>query len=194
MYDIIFKHLEKKVTLTHEEKELIQSFFIFKKIKKKQVLLLEGHTCNYMTFVSEGLLKAYNIDEKGHEHINQFVPEGWWVSDMNSFFSEEVSFYSIDAIEDSEILILSKENFEKLTLRVPVMEKYFRLLFQNSLITKERRLISSHIHNAEQKYNHILTSNPDLIKRVPQNLLASYLGVAPETLSRLKKNLTLCKS
>ncbi|PBJ15912.1 Crp/Fnr family transcriptional regulator [Flavobacterium sp. ACN6] len=191
MYDIFFKHLEKKIPLKESEKELIKTFFLPKKLKKRQFLVVEGHHCTYMTFVSKGLLKAYNVDEKGNEHINQFAPEGWWTSDMNSFFSGEVSFYSIDAMEDSDLLVITSKDFENLTLQIPIMDRYFRLLFQNSLITKERRLISSNTHNAEEKYQHILKNNPDLIKRVPQNLLASYLGLSAETLSRLKKNVNL---
>lgn len=189
MYDIIFKHIEEKVKLTEEEKELIKTFFKPKKLKKKQFLVVEGHVCNYLIFVSKGLLKAYNIDDKGNEHINQFSPEGWWTSDMSSFFGGGISFYSIDAMEDSEVLLITSVDFENLTLQVPVMDRYFRLLFQNSLITKERRLISSHTHTAEEKYKHLLENNPDLIKRIPQTLLASYLGLSPETLSRLKKNI-----
>jgi CRP-like cAMP-binding protein len=188
MHDILFKHLEEKITLTPGEKELITTFFTSKKLKKKQFLVVEGHVCKYLSFVTKGLLKAYNTDEKGNEHINQFTPEGWWTSDMNSFFRGDISFYSIDAMEDSEVLVITSEDFENLTLQVPVMDRYFRLLFQNSLITKERRLISSYTHTAEEKYKHIAEKNPDLIKRVPQNLLASYLGLSPETLSRLKKN------
>jgi len=188
MYDLIFKHLEEKVSLTQADKELIMTFFKPKKLKKKQFLLVEGHACKYMAFVNKGLLKAYNVDDKGNEHINQFSPEGWWTSDMSSFFSGENAFYSIDAIEDSEVLLITSEDFENLTLQVPVMDRYFRLLFQNSLITKERRLISSHTHTAEEKYKYILENNPNLIRRIPQNLLASYLGLSPETLSRLKKN------
>jgi CRP-like cAMP-binding protein len=189
MYDIIFKHIEKKVQLTPAEKELIKTFFKPKKVKKKQFVIVEGYVCTYLTFVSKGLLKAYHVDDKGNEHINQFSPEGWWTSDMSSFFSGGISFYSIDAMEDSEVLLITSEDFENLTLQVPIMDRYFRLLFQNSLITKERRLISSHTHSAEEKYKHILENNPDLIKRVPQNLLASYLGLSPETLSRLRKNI-----
>jgi CRP-like cAMP-binding protein len=190
MYDMLFKHFEEKIILSPIEKELIKTFFVPRKIKKKQFLLVEGNVCRYMAFVAKGLLKAYNIDEKGNEHINQFTPEGWWTSDMNSFFNGKISFYNIDAMEDSEVLLITSDDFENLTWQVPAMERYFRLLFQNSLITKERRLISSHTHDAEEKYKYILKSNPDLIKRIPQNLLASYLGLSPETLSRLKKNVT----
>lgn len=193
MYDIFFEHLEKKIQLNEFEKEQLKSFFLPKKLKKRQFLVVEGHNCTSLTFVSKGLLKAYNVDEKGNEHINQFAPEGWWISDMNSFFSGEISFYSIDAMENSDILVISSKDFEDLMHQIPIMDRYFRLLFQNSLITKERRLISSNTHNAEEKYQHILKNNPDLIKRVPQNLLASYLGLSAETLSRLKKNINLTR-
>jgi CRP-like cAMP-binding protein len=188
MYDILFKHLEDKIVLSETDKEIITSYFVPKKLKKKKLLLQEGNVCNYMAFVTHGLLKASNVDEKGNEHVNQFTPEGWWTSDMNSFFSMQPANYTIDAIEDSELLVITAANFENLTLRVPKMDRYFRLLFQNSLITKERRLANAHMLTAEEKYNLLLESNPNLVNRVPQNLLASYLGLSPETISRLKKN------
>jgi len=141
-----------------------------------------------MSFVTNGLLKAYNIDEKGNEHVNQFTPEGWWTSDMNSYFRLLPANYTIEAIEDSELLVITVEDFDNLTLRVPKMDRYFRLLFQNSLIAKERRLSNEQMLTAEEKYWQLVENNPDLVNRVPQNLLASYLGLSPETISRLKKN------
>jgi CRP-like cAMP-binding protein len=189
MHDILIQHLELKVTLTVAEKDSIRSFFTPQKIKKKRLLLQEGYPCKHMIFVAKGLLKAYNFDEKGNEHVSQLSPEGWWTSDMYSFFSGEPSGYSIDAIEDSEVLLITNEDFENLTVKVPIMDRYFRLLFQNSLITKERRLVSSLTHTAEERYRLLLAGSPDLIKRVPQNILASFLGLSAETVSRLKKNL-----
>ncbi len=188
MYDILFKHLEEKVTLSQEDREIIKSYFVPKQLKKKKLLLQEGNVCKYMSFVTNGLLKAYNIDEKGNEHVNQFTPEGWWTSDMNSYFRLLPANYTIEAIEDSELLVITVEDFDNLTLRVPKMDRYFRLLFQNSLIAKERRLSNEQMLTAEEKYRQLVENNPDLVNRVPQNLLASYLGLSPETISRLKKN------
>ena len=188
MYDILFKHLEEKVTLSQEDREIIKSYFVPKQLKKKKLLLQEGNVCKYMSFVTNGLLKAYNIDEKGNEHVNQFTPEGWWTSDMNSYFRLLPANYTIEAIEDSELLVITVEDFDNLTLRVPKMDRYFRLLFQNSLIAKERRLSNEQMLTAEEKYWQLVENNPDLVNRVPQNLLASYLGLSPETISRLKKN------
>lgn len=193
MIDILFRHIQEKVTLTHEDKELIKSFFVAKRLRKRQYLLQEGDVCRYLTFVAKGLLRTYNVDDKGDEHMSIFGWEGWWVSDFNSFLSGEKAVFNIDAIEDSELLLISKADYEALTLAVPVMDRYFRILYQNSLVTKERRLMSSITHTAEERYVQLAESNPQMIERIPQNLVASYLGIAPETLSRIKKNLALKK-
>ncbi|TFF40797.1 Crp/Fnr family transcriptional regulator [Mucilaginibacter psychrotolerans] len=193
MFEILFLHLLKKVSLSHEEQDIIKSFFIVKKLRKRQYLLQAGDVCKYLCFVEKGLLRSYNVDDKGIEHMNMFAWEGWWTSDMYSFFTGEKAVINIDAIEDTELLMITMEGFEKMTLIVPKMDRYFRILFQNSLITKERRLISSITHTAEEKYTNLVESNPTLVQRVPQNLIASYLGLAPETLSRIKKNIALRK-
>lgn len=193
MFDVFFSHVLAKVSLTEEEKITIKEFFVFKKLRKKQYLLQEGEVCKYMSFVVKGLLRSYNVDEKGDEHMNMFSWEGWWTSDMSSFFSGEKSVFSIDAIENSELLIITRADFEEMALKVPVMDRYFRILFQNSLVTKERRLISSITDAAEEKYIRLTEYSPEIIQRIPQNLIASYLGITPETLSRIKKKIALRK-
>ena len=188
MFDVLFSHILAKVPLTVEEQEAIKPFFTPRKLRKKQYLLQEGEVCQYFSFVSKGLLRSYSVDEKGGEHMNMFAFEGWWSSDMYSFFSGQKAVFAIDAIEPTEILMITLEDFEAMTLKVPVMDRYFRILFQNSLVTKEHRLISSVSDTAAEKYFRLAAGNPELIQRVPQNLIASYLGIAPETLSRIKKN------
>lgn len=193
MIEILLKHIEEKVSLTATDKELISPFFVRKRLRKKQYLLQEGDVCNYLSFVAKGLVRTYNVDEKGDEHMSVFGWEGWWISDFNSFLSVVPAMFYIDAIEDSEVLMISRADYDTLTLQVPVMDRYFRILFQNSLVTKERRLMSSITHSAEQKYIQLLNSNPEIISKIPQNMVASYLGIAPETLSRIKRNLTYKK-
>lgn len=188
MFDVLFSHILAKVPLTVAEQEAIKPFFTPRKLRKKQYLLQEGEVCQYLSFVSKGLLRSYSVDEKGGEHMNMFAFEGWWSSDMYSFFSGQKAVFAIDAIEPTEILMVTLEDFEAMTLKVPVMDRYFRILFQNSLVTKEHRLISSVSDTAAEKYFRLAAGNPELIQRVPQNLIASYLGIAPETLSRIKKN------
>lgn len=193
MIDILFKHIREKVSLTAADEALVRSFFIEKKLRKKQYLLQEREICKYLAFVATGLIRTYNIDSKGDEHMSLFGWEGWWISDFNSFLSGEPAVFNIDAIEDTTILMISLTNYEALTLAVPVMDRYFRILYQNSLVTKEKRLMSSISYTAEEKYVQLVNSNPKMIQRIPQNLVASYLGIAPETLSRIKKKLILRK-
>jgi len=191
MFDVFFSHVLEKVVLTDEEKETIKTFFLPKKLRKKQYLLQEGDVCKYMSFVEKGLLRSYNVDEKGDEHMIQFAWEGWWIADTYSFLSGEKAAFNIDAIEESQLLMITTADFEAMTVQVPKMERYFRILFQNNIVTKERRLMSSITHTAEEKYIQLAESNPQIIVRIPQNLIASYLGLAPETLSRIKKNIAV---
>lgn len=189
MFSELFQHLEKKIKLSEKDKNSIPSFFEIKKLQKNQLLLQEGDYCENLAFVSKGALKSYTIDDKGQEHISLLAWEGWWVSDFKSFICDEKAILSIDAIEDSEVLLLSRSNYEKLLIEVPSMERYFRILYQNSLTTKDRRLISSNTHTAEEKYLQLIKTYPFISQRISQNLIASYLGLSPETISRIKKNL-----
>lgn len=189
MFEVFFSQVKDKVLLSEAEQKLVKTFFSPKKIRKKQYLLQEGNICRHLAFVEKGLLRSYSVDEKGIEHMIHFAWEGWWMADMLSFLSNEPSTYHIDAIEDAELLLISQQDFEEMLLKVPVMERYFRILFQNNIISKERRLISSITNSAEEKYIHLTATNPELIKRIPQQLVASYLGITPETLSRIKNKL-----
>ena len=189
MYPELFRQLEEKIVLTDKEKESIPTFFETKKLRKRQYLFQEGDYCKNLAFVSKGALKSYTIDDKGQEHISLLAWEGWWVSDFKSFICDEKAILFIDAIEDSEVLLISRSNYERLLVEIPSMERYFRILFQNSLVTKDRRLISSNTYTAEEKYLHLIKMYPFISQRIPQNLIASYLGLTPETISRIKKNL-----
>lgn len=191
MFDTLLSHIQDKVDLTDQQKTELQSFFSVKKLKKKQYLLQEGDVCKYLSFVSEGLLKSYFPDGKGGEHINMFAFEGWWISDFNSFINQEKSVLNIDAVENTELLMITREDYEDLMLKIPVMDRYFRILYQNSLVTKDYRLIVSNSYTAEEKYREFAYKNPQVIQRVPHNLIASYLGLAPETISRIRKKILL---
>lgn len=191
MFEVLFSHIEEKVALTDSDREAIKHFFVPKKLRKRQYLLQEGDLCKNMAFIAKGLLRTYNIDDRGNEHMSVFGWEGWWLSDFNSFLTGQPAVFNIDAIENSELLLLSSTDYEALTLAVPIMDRYFRILYQNSIVTKERRLMNSITYTAEEQYLRLAQAQPQIIERVPQNLIASYLGLAPETLSRIKKNLAL---
>lgn len=188
MFEVLFQHLNERIKLTEEEKALCQSFFISKKLRKKQYLLQQGDAAKYVAFVEKGLLRSYKVDDKGYEHITQFAFEGWWVSDMLSFLTGQPSELDIDSLEDSELLLLTKQTYDQLLEKIPKFERYFRILLQNSLIATQKRLVSSMSQTAEERYDELVASCPTTLpQRIPQHMLASYLGIKPETLSRIRK-------
>lgn len=187
MFDLLLSHIQNKVDLPEKQKHQIVSFFTHKKLRKKQYLLQEGDICKCLSFVSKGLLKSYVLDEKGSERINMFAFEGWWISDFNSFINQEKAVLNINAVEETEVLMITLEDYERMMLEIPVMDRYFRILYQNSLVTKDYRLMVSNSFTAEEKYRQLTQRSPEIIKRVPHNLIASYLGLAPETVSRIRK-------
>jgi CRP-like cAMP-binding protein len=189
MFELLFQKFDEKISLTAGEKQLSRSFFIPKKIRKKQYLLQEGDVCKSIAFVEKGMLRSYTIDDKGGEHIIQFAFEGWWIGDQYSFFTGEPSVFNIDAMEDGELLLLTRPAEEQLMQKLPKFERFFRLLLQNNLIAMQRRLIGSLSHTAEERYNQLVSSCPTIPQRVPQHMMASYLGITPETLSRIRKHI-----
>jgi CRP-like cAMP-binding protein len=193
MFEVLFKAINEKVQLTPEEQEQCKVFFTPKKLRRKQYLLQQDEVCKYTAFVEKGVLRSYTVDEKGYEHIVQFALEGWWVSDIYSILTGEPSIYNIDAFEDAEILLLTKASNEALLEKVPKMERYFRILSQNALVAMQRRLVGSLSQSAEEKYSSLVSTYPDIIQRVPQHMIASYLGITPETLSRIRKQILLKK-
>jgi len=190
MYPLLRSHIEKRVQLTNEEFELSSKFFVPKKVRKKQFLLHEGEVCRNIGFVNSGCLREYTIDNKGSEHIIQFAIEDWWISDPNSFLSGLPSTYNIDALEDSEVLLLEKSAREKLLDSCPKMERFFRILIEANFVTTQRRITDSLSTSAEERYLKFIKTYPKLIEQVSQNQIASYLGITPQSLSRIRKELT----
>src|SRR5882762_1805672 len=186
MYKRLNESIREKITLTPEETELIHHYFIPKKIRKRQYLLNAGDICQYIAFVEKGLLRSFSIDDKAHEHVIQFAMEGWWASDMSSFLSGDDAQYNIEALEDSELLLLTKAALDELMEKVPKMERYFRLLMQNNIVALQRRVTSSQSETAEEKYRRLINAYPDIINRSSQHDVASYLGITPEALSRIR--------
>ena len=193
MFEVLFENIFKKISLTADEQELLKTFFIPKKLRKKQYLLQEGDVAKYGAFVEKGMLRSYTIDKKGVELIVQFAFEGWWIGDQFSLITGEPSVYNIDALEDSELLLLTKPAEEEMLKQIPKMESFFRLLLQNHMIATQRRLVSSLSNSAEEKYQQLIDGCPTIPQRVPQHMLASYLGITPETLSRLRKQISMRK-
>jgi len=189
MFDLLFQHIVKKASLTPNELEFLKTVFVPKKLRKRQYLLQEGEVSKYMAFVNKGCLRAYTIDETGREHIVLFAIEEWWIGDMYSYLSGEPSTYNIEALEDSELLLLDRNGQEKILQHIPAFEKFQRIILENNYIATHRRINNMMTKTAEEKYLDFSSRYPQIVQRVPQHMIASYLGITPETLSRIRKQI-----
>jgi CRP-like cAMP-binding protein len=189
MFQLLLEHINKRVRLTNEEFETISKFFIPKKLRKKQFLLNEGEVCRNIGFVNSGCLRQYRIDSKGSEHIIQFAIKDWWVSDLHSFLSGNPATDNIDALKDTEVLLLERSAREELLNACPKMEKFFRILIEANHVATNQRIVDSLSTTAEERYQKFIKTYPELFEQIPQNQIASYLGITPQSLSRIRKEL-----
>lgn len=189
MYESFFQNFNKKIALTQQEQEIIQTYLIPKKLRKKQYLLQEGDTCKFIAFVEKGALREYSVDEKGNEHIIQFGLEGWIISDLYSFLTGDPATYNIDAIEDAELVLISKSAHEELLLKEPRYETFTRLNITGAYLAMQKRLTSIISSPLEERYSNFTALYPDIVQRVPQHMIASYMGLTPETLSRIRRRI-----
>ncbi|KQB42666.1 Crp/Fnr family transcriptional regulator [Flavobacterium aquidurense] len=187
MYEIFQKYLDDKTTLTLSESDYIKSFAIIKKLRKRQYLLQEGDIWKYDAFITQGCLRTYSVDEKGSEHINSFSVENWWTGDRESLMFQQPSRFNIDAIEDSELVLFTHDNFELLCQEIPAFNTMVNTILQKSFIAAQNRIQSSLSFTAEEKYLNFIHKYPGFASRIPQTMIASYLGMTPETLSRIRK-------
>ena len=190
MFSLLHAHIEKRVHLMDEDFNIVAKYFVPKTIKKHQFLLNEGIVCKHIGFVNSGCLREYTIDSKGIEHIVQFAIEDWWVSDLHSFLSGLPATNNIDALQDSEVLLLEKSAREELLDNCPKMERFFRLLIEANQIATRERITDSLGASAEERYLKFIKTYPKLFELVPQNQIASYLGITPQSLSRIRKELS----
>jgi len=189
MFEIFQHYISSKATLSNEEYNLIKSVCILKKLRKKQYLLQEGDVWKYNAFVCKGCVRSYRLDEKGNEHILNFAQENWWTGDRESLLTANPSKLNIDAIEDSEIILITKDNFERLCTQIPALNSLINNIINKSFITSQERIHAAMSYTAEEKYIAFIEKHADLSVRLPQHMIASYLGITPETLSRVRKEI-----
>lgn len=190
MYELFFSKFNEKVSLTPEEEVMMKNHLIPKKLRKKQYLLQEGDVCKSIAFISAGVLKAYSVDDAGNEHIIQFGLEGWIISDLYSFLTGEPATYNIDAIEDTELILISKSAHEELLQKLPKYESFTRLNITGAYLAMQKRLTSIISSSLEERYANFTALYPDIVQRVPQHMIASYMGLSAETLSRVRKRIS----
>ncbi|HVI45054.1 MAG TPA: Crp/Fnr family transcriptional regulator [Chitinophaga sp.] len=185
MQETLRQHIEKIVPLTDEEFAFVRSHFIVKKFRKRAFLIRKGERVKYTYFVVSGLLKLVHEDESGKEHIVAFAMEDWWESDFLAFFRQTKAVMSLQCIEDTEVLCLSLEDYQQVCAGLQKMEHFFLQKANAGHIASQQRILSFLTSNAKERYEQLLNRYPTLFQRAPKTLLASYLGVSRETLSRL---------
>jgi CRP-like cAMP-binding protein len=189
MFEFFFETISKTIELSEPDKEVLRNNYLVKKLKKRQFFLQEGDVCKYAGFVTKGCLKTYTIDKNGDEHVFQIAIEGWWVSDMYSHLTGEPATFNIEALEDCELLILDMEARETILKQIPNYERFHRILLERNYVATQRRVNSMLSSSAEERYLAFINKYPQIVQRVPQLVIASYLGIAPESLSRIRKQL-----
>lgn len=184
MSTLLRQQIEKITLLTDGEFEYILSHFTSRKFKKHQFLVQEKEAVPNDFFVVTGCLKAYHVDSDGKEHIIQFALSDWWITDYNAYFNQTEATINVDCIEDSEVLCLSLYNREKLCAEMHKIEHFFRKKSNAGYIALQQRILSMLNNNPQERYEKLLQLYPSLFQKVPKKLIASYLGVSRETLSR----------
>ncbi len=190
VFELLQKHIARRIDLTDQEFKLCTTFFTPRTLRKKQFLVQEGEPGRYVAFVTRGCLRNYTIDDKGEEHVIEFAIEDWWASDLHSFLTGKPATFNIDALEDSRLLLLDYESREKLLQAVPKMERFFRLLQEAHYVATHWRINESLSKDADERYLDFLKTYPELVRRIPQKHIASFLGITPQSLSRIRKELT----
>ena len=189
-FEVLRAYFEKTGAVSGEEFDLMQSVFLPRALSSGDYLQRGGEPATHAAFVTAGCLRSYVIDAKGKEHVVQFAPETWWLSDTTSLSTGAPSQFFIDAIEDSEVLLIDPPGHLKLLARVPVYAASFQEGIRKHAASKDRRIVNALATSAEERYLEFLDTYPSIASRVPQWMLASYLGLTPETLSRIRKNLS----
>lgn len=183
------EYLLFRMPLKEEEWSVIAAACTLRKLRKHQYLLQEGEFWKQHAFIAEGCLRRYTVDNDGIEHIIQFTPENWWTGDRKSLMEGTPSQFYIDAIEASTVVLIKNEDFSRLCVQIPAFNDLVNSILQKSLNASQERILAAISLSAEEKYLHFLSSFPQLSNRIPRHMLASFLGITPESLSRIKNKL-----
>lgn len=186
----LIEHFESYLPLDDEEKKLVEARTTLRKIKRRQMILQEGFVCKHYSFVVEGCFRMYGVDDKGTEHNIQFVAENDWIADIGSFHSGKPSRLFIEAIEPSVILQIEKEDLYFLYINIPKLDRIFKVIIENKYVELQNRVLQNISSTAQQRYLNFLEQYPTLSLRLPNAQIASYLGITPEFLSKIRKDLS----
>jgi len=187
--ELILTNVARHISLDENEKKFFLSLLESHTLKRRQLRLQEGTVCRSSAFVCDGALKAFSVDREGREHILSFATRDWWIADMYSLLSQKPAILNIEAIADAQVWLLSRDNQQLLYEKVPKFERFFRILVENSLVANQQRLIDNLSSTAEERYLRFISKYPTIPSCVPQHNIASYLGITPEFLSKIRARL-----
>ena len=186
-----FDYIAKFIPLTAEEQSILESKVKVRKYLKGQFVVQNGDTCKYENFVLSGCLKTFYIDNDGQEHIVMFAIENWWTGDLGSFITQTPADYNIQCLENSVLAQIYYEDLEQLYIQIPKLERFFRIIIQKALVTSQKRIINNFSLPAKDRYLKFREQYPQIEQRVPQYMIASYLGITKEFLSKIRNQLII---
>lgn len=189
--NLIIESITRHIRLSDEEKEHFIGLLQPKTYKRKDFILEDGQVCKYSYFVTIGCLRGFTVDHNGFEHVLNFAPTGWWIADMYSLLTQKPGILNIEALENTEVLLLSKSRQEKLYHEIPQFERFFRIITENSLVSYQQRLIDNLSLTAEERYHNFCKRYPSLINTLPKKQIAAYIGVTPEFFSRMQRQMLI---
>ena len=189
-YSDILQNISKHIKLDDNEISRFTSVLVRKEFKKNEIILKEGLQCNVINYVQQGALRAFHVDQDIDENIVMFAINDWWITDMYSFVTGKPAIMNIDALEDTVVFQLHRDDLSHLYNSVPKFERFFRIVMQNAYIREQLRVIENLSMKAEDRYNNFLNKYPQFAQRLPLKQIASYLGITPEFLSVLRKRAT----
>ncbi|MBK6266075.1 Crp/Fnr family transcriptional regulator [Marivirga sp. S37H4] len=185
----LIAYLSKYIHLSTDEKEILSEHVSYRKYLKGQFVVQQGDVCKYESFVVKGCLKTFYIDSEGQEHIVMFAVENWWAADLGSFITQSPADYNVQCLENTEVVQFSYEKLEALYLLIPKLERFFRIIIQKAYVASEKRIIGNFSLPARERYLEFREQYPDIEQRVPQYMIASYLGITKEFLSKIRSQI-----
>ncbi len=184
---LIYRNIQKHISLDDAEKQQFNERLVTQKLSKKELILRQDQVCRSIYFVASGSLRAFHTNQEGKESTVMFAISGWWITDMQCFTRQQPALVSIEALEESEVVGLAFHALERLYQQIPKFERFFRILFQNAYIREQQRALDSISFTTEERYQRFVKKHPDIVRKISQKQIASYLGVTPEFLSSIKK-------
>jgi len=187
----LLKYIDQYISLTEDEKTILLSKLVYRKYLKGQYIVQQGDICKYECYILSGCTKTFFMDADGQEHIVMFSIEDWWTSDMGSFISQTPADYNVQCIENTELIQFSYNIMEELYLEIPKLERFFRKIIEKALVASQKRIVRNFSLSAKEQYSLFKENYPKIEQRIPQYMIASYLGITKEFLSKIKSQLIL---